>query len=233
MPRPKSSKPKLLTPYNEYAAREIARLEKIKRAREHQKPAKLVPSGTFNKTKEQEVPAVRRVGQSLLPKSQPGIYRSSPLVPSRDTGGNASRPLSDEEISKLRIDQSLSSEVKFVPDFGADSTAMLSNPPQGTTLPKQITATTRQFLRSVDVKEWILHEAKGECEGCGTSAPFRREDGTPYLEIHHLKPLAAGGADVVENTVALCPNCHREMHYGENAKGKLAMLYETLPRLAR
>jgi 5-methylcytosine-specific restriction protein A len=24
--------------------------------------------------------------------------------------------------------------------------------------------------------------------------------------------LSAGGADTIENTVALCPNCHRKMH---------------------
>ncbi|MCG0031085.1 HNH endonuclease [Vibrio parahaemolyticus] len=24
----------------------------------------------------------------------------------------------------------------------------------------------------------------------------------------------AGGLDILENTVALCPNCHRELHFG-------------------
>ena len=33
-----------------------------------------------------------------------------------------------------------------------------------------------------------------------------------YLETHHIKWLAAGGEDKLDNTVALCPNCHRKMH---------------------
>ena len=37
-------------------------------------------------------------------------------------------------------------------------------------------------------------------------------DGTHYLEVHHIDQLAKGGADTVENAVALCPNCHRKMH---------------------
>ncbi|HDR7378766.1 TPA: HNH endonuclease [Bacillus toyonensis] len=40
------------------------------------------------------------------------------------------------------------------------------------------------------------------------------KDGTPYLEVHHVVPLATGGEDSVENAVALCQNCHRKAHYG-------------------
>lgn len=34
----------------------------------------------------------------------------------------------------------------------------------------------------------------------------------PFLEVHHVKWLAKGGSDTVNNVVALCPNCHRKMH---------------------
>ena len=48
-------------------------------------------------------------------------------------------------------------------------------------------------------------------------APFLRiKDDTPFLEVHHIQPLAEGGKDTVKNTVALCPNCHREAHFGIN-----------------
>ena len=57
--------------------------------------------------------------------------------------------------------------------------------------------------------------ANGVCEKCDSPAPFNRtKDGTPYLEVHHWKFLADGGKDIVENAGALCPNCHREAHYG-------------------
>jgi len=70
-------------------------------------------------------------------------------------------------------------------------------------------------MRNPDVIAEVLERANGICEYCGNPAPFNRaSDGTPYLEIHHKKPLSQGGDDSVENAVALCPNCHREDHFG-------------------
>ena len=43
-------------------------------------------------------------------------------------------------------------------------------------------------------------------------APFKTKDGTPYLETHHIVWLSNGGEENPDNTVALCPNCHRKMH---------------------
>jgi 5-methylcytosine-specific restriction endonuclease McrA len=31
---------------------------------------------------------------------------------------------------------------------------------------------------------------------------------------HHVKQLAHGGEDTVENAIAVCPNCHRKAHHG-------------------
>lgn len=33
-----------------------------------------------------------------------------------------------------------------------------------------------------------------------------------YLETHHIVWVSQGGSDTMDNTVALCPNCHRKMH---------------------
>ncbi|MCD9544043.1 hypothetical protein GLP24_04155 [Photobacterium carnosum] len=47
-------------------------------------------------------------------------------------------------------------------------------------------------------------------------APFtKKSNGEPYLEVHHIKPLSQGGEDSLENVKAICPNCHREMHFGK------------------
>ena len=71
------------------------------------------------------------------------------------------------------------------------------------------------FERNADVVAEVLLRAKGNCERCKTAAPFlRRKNNSPYLEVHHVIQLAAGGEDTVENAAALCPNCHRELHYG-------------------
>ena len=71
------------------------------------------------------------------------------------------------------------------------------------------------FVRNPDVVAEVLWRATGVCEKCKKRAPFKnRKDGSPYLEAHHLKTLADGGEDTVENAMALCPNCHRKAHHG-------------------
>ncbi|MQA57643.1 hypothetical protein GDH07_30415 [Pseudomonas sp. MC042] len=72
----------------------------------------------------------------------------------------------------------------------------------------------KTFRRNPDVVAEVLLRAKGACEGCRLPAPFQRPDGSLYLEVHHITRLADGGHDTVENALALCPNCHRERHYG-------------------
>ena len=54
----------------------------------------------------------------------------------------------------------------------------------------------------------------GNCESCKKPAPFVKPGGDFYLEVHHLRRLVDGGSDTVTNAVAVCPNCHRELHYG-------------------
>ncbi|WGL29477.1 HNH endonuclease signature motif containing protein [Pectobacterium brasiliense] len=77
------------------------------------------------------------------------------------------------------------------------------------------TIQSEYFIRNPDVVAEVLIRANGKCERCDSNAPFlRRRDNTPYLEVHHKTPLAEGGEDTVENTTALCPNCHRYLHYG-------------------
>lgn len=71
------------------------------------------------------------------------------------------------------------------------------------------------YVRNPDVVAEALFQAKGTCGSCGAKAPFeRRSDKTPYLEVHHVKPLAEGGYDSLDNVIALCPNCHRKAHFG-------------------
>ncbi|WP_196607201.1 HNH endonuclease [Pectinatus frisingensis] len=34
-----------------------------------------------------------------------------------------------------------------------------------------------------------------------------------YLEVHHVIPLSKDVDDTADNAIALCPNCHRELHF--------------------
>lgn len=82
--------------------------------------------------------------------------------------------------------------------------------------PEQIQTITTTYKRNSDVIVAVLERAKGICERCHKPAPFyRASDSTPYLEVHHVIPLSEGGDDTVDNAKALCPNCHREVHFGK------------------
>jgi len=71
---------------------------------------------------------------------------------------------------------------------------------------------TRQ--RSEAVRVYVLRRANGICESCCENAPFRTTTGRPYLEPHHLYRLSDGGPDAPDCVSAVCPNCHKEIHYG-------------------
>ena len=70
-----------------------------------------------------------------------------------------------------------------------------------------------QYKRDNYISELAKREAKGICQLCGKQAPFNTTDGKPYLESHHIVWLSEGGSDTIDNTVAVCPNCHRKLHY--------------------
>jgi 5-methylcytosine-specific restriction protein A len=68
------------------------------------------------------------------------------------------------------------------------------------------------FEANVYVAELAKRRAEGICQLCGQPAPFKDKKGEPYLEPHHIVWLSQGGEDNIENSVALCPNCHTKMH---------------------
>lgn len=95
-------------------------------------------------------------------------------------------------------------------------------PPKGQKIVPRTSASSERHIRDPEVIAWVLEEAAGTCEHCGTPAPFKRMGGEPFLEVHHVRPLGEGGPDTTENTVACCPNCHRRLHY-DPAKDSLRL----------
>ncbi len=87
--------------------------------------------------------------------------------------------------------------------------------PTGNKQPVLKVAKTYQYSRDPAVAAYALKKSNGVCGGCNEDAPFiSKSTGLPYLEIHHIIPLKDGGSDTIDNVIALCPNCHREKHYG-------------------
>ncbi|QIH76409.1 hypothetical protein GTN31_08535 [Macrococcoides canis] len=58
------------------------------------------------------------------------------------------------------------------------------------------------------------------CEFDSNHVTFQNSfDNKPFIEAHHLIPMATQGLfeyniDFADNIICLCPNCHRRIHYG-------------------
>lgn len=139
-----------------------------------------------------------------------------------DTTGNEREAilfhLSPTRLSDEVVDEALPQDVSL--DELRRRAIAATKPPSGG---KQTSVTYHQ--RSEAVRQYVLARAAGVCEACGSPAPFQRSSGQPYLEPHHIRRLADDGPDHPRWVAGICPNCHREIHYGVNGdrlNGKVA-----------
>lgn len=88
-------------------------------------------------------------------------------------------------------------------------------------------------VRSEAIRWYILKRSEGKCESCGEPAPFKKPDGTPYLECHHIRRLSDGGPDDPTWVAALCANCHRRAHESEDARQYNRRLTDIVHRIER
>lgn len=105
--------------------------------------------------------------------------------------------------------------------------------PEGIATPQQVSTTSTSYVRDPEVRAWVRQQAAGICEGCGLHAPFKLDNGQPFLEVHHVKHLAQKGSDRTTNAVALCPNCHERCHRSSDREAFTEGLYSKVGRLAR
>jgi len=85
-----------------------------------------------------------------------------------------------------------------------------------------------EYDRSDDVHGYVMECAHGECEGCGDPASFVNRVGDAYLHAHLVLELSAGGPDSPETVIALCPNYHYRVHYGQGGDAYNRELVHTL-----
>lgn len=89
--------------------------------------------------------------------------------------------------------------------------------PPGNQAPDRALQTGYSYKRDPKVRAHVLKRANGRCEYCGKEG-FLMANGERFVEAHHIISLAEQGPDSVENVIALCPDHHREAHYGANAE---------------
>jgi len=98
---------------------------------------------------------------------------------------------------------------------------------EGDQFPDAVFSSSVRFVRDPSVVAFSRMRASFNCEVPDCSfEPFSQKEGRIYLEVHHLVPLAEGGADTPQNTAALCPNHHREVHYGIHGRKLTVLLQE-------
>jgi HNH endonuclease/EVE domain len=109
-----------------------------------------------------------------------------------------------------------------LPDLLAHLRADPDRPQLG---PTAVCMRTRRFERDPIVAAIAKVRAGFRCEIPACPHPtFEAEDGQFYMEVHHIEPLAEGGADTAENVACICPAHHREAHYGRRADAIRAVL---------
>lgn len=154
----------------------------------------------------------------------------SGLKPAQNVGANVIVRI--ERLLAEIEGQHVQSNVAFDAEVKKQRRKSSAIPPTGNPSPLQKDVISTSYQRDPEVVAWVLEAAKGFCECCDNPAPFHREDGTPFLEVHHVQRLADRGPDIIENAVALCPNCHRELHYGMEKSEIAKHLRSKIPRLA-
>jgi 5-methylcytosine-specific restriction protein A len=146
---------------------------------------------------------------------------------------NVGRHVADriEEILADVENRKTDTSVGFRADVDKAKSQLGIEAPVGNKKPESIDSEVTRYKRDPEVVAWVEEQADGECECCDSPAPFENERGSPYLEVHHVLRLADGGPDTVANAVAVCPNCHRELHYGSRKSELAKALVEKIDRL--
>ena len=155
----------------------------------------------------------------------------SGLKPAKNVGANV--------VAEIKEMIAQAEGKKFVPvaafeiEVREEAKKKALSKPQGNQRPTATSSAITQYKRDAAVKAWVLQQAQGKCDSCEHPAPFNGSDGQPFLEVHHVRQLADNGSDTITNAVALCPNCHRDLHYGENFRALVLRLHERVTRLVR
>jgi 5-methylcytosine-specific restriction protein A len=87
----------------------------------------------------------------------------------------------------------------------------------GTDSPDRAKSVKWVYARDPKIRATVMRRANGKCELCGELG-FKQPDGKHYLECHHIIALANEGSDRLTNVIALCPNHHREAHFGKRSE---------------
>ena len=70
----------------------------------------------------------------------------------------------------------------------------------------------RKFKRDYKLIKKVK-EKINKCQICNFT--FKKKNGENYNEVHHILSLSKNGKDDEINTLVLCANCHKQLHYAD------------------
>lgn len=140
------------------------------------------------------------------------------------------------DMNRINLENDLQ-EIEEINRIGIDVEV-----PEYTPVPKPVpqllqTQAGVSYARDRKVAVSAMSRANHHCEIDGDHPSFiRRGSDVLYVEPHHLIPMSAQGEfnhslDVEANIVALCSNCHNEIHYGEKSFELVQRLFESRKKI--
>jgi predicted restriction endonuclease len=138
-------------------------------------------------------------------KRKADLAKMSPELREREVDRWAKLAPEQKEAEKAREFELHIRSENAIDDLGADT-------------PDRSLSEGWSYARDRKVRAAVLKRARGKCEFCGKPG-FITLRGSRYLEAHHVIFLADDGADRLTNVIALCPNDHREAHFGKRRAG--------------
>jgi 5-methylcytosine-specific restriction endonuclease McrA len=155
---------------------------------------------------------------SISDTSSPEIGENSAAKESAAAEDSPLKVVTEAETAEVDADLS---ELRTKAEERASSDPVRDTSPE-------ITTVGSRYQRAPAIRDYALARADGVCECCGGPAPFKKPAGEPYLEVHHVDELGEGGEDHPDKVVALCPVCHKRIHYGEDGSSINNQLAEKL-----
>jgi 5-methylcytosine-specific restriction enzyme A len=97
--------------------------------------------------------------------------------------------------------------------------------PPGPRKEKVVGAFGESYPRSLLESTTAKINSQWKCEYDPSHTTFISKNGHPYVEAYHLIPMAQQdffelNIDIASNIVALCPTCHRNIHFGQTEAKK-------------
>ena len=137
---------------------------------------------------------------------------------------NSIRKISDDafhEILKLGNIEDNVGEYSSILESENDALSVLNylnNRYSGTPPEERVRLAQKYLDRGSAVTNALKNLLGAKCQICGWIG-FQKKNGNDcFIEAHHLVQVAnkEEGALCTDNIILVCPNCHREIHYGHN-----------------